>query len=438
MASSPTSRYTRKKCVVVVVTLLVVQATVLVYIRPPISLHSRTSKYRTRTQTHTISPFSPYTTTADDADTHADGRFQSIAQKDTQTHEDSRTKISGRSSDIDSHTKSEGNAGFNNTASISTPLTQAPTTEASSLTYTLRPPGIDSLPTWKKGSFCENYIGHTLAKPFPVCVKQEVDSPISCLGSPISKNMAVCTARFVAVDTKKLQSSVRDCDTCRIDGSGSFKLIETENVQCNTPNLSSLQSHVEKNDPMYRSMVDITSYPAVSTNTCKTWVNKTAYFFHSQRYHIYFRMYSYYNLYKTMLDTGGTPGEYVVVRMAESNGYKFEEFERSLFPELQTLGEFEAGTTCFREIVFSPWCYAAVMFRCKMERHTKMKCLECNGQGLFGTSLMTFRTRALQACSLGAKHQRRDGLEQGRVLCSLRENLTRDGREIHHITSRGF
>jgi protein O-GlcNAc transferase len=147
-------------------------------------------------------------------------------------------------------------------------------------------------------------------------------------------------------------------------------------------------------------MMDVTSNPAVSPDTCYEWINRTAYFFPSQRYHIYFRLLSYYNLYKTLLDTGARTGQYVVVRMTEAAGYKFGDFERALFPELMTLSELPEKRVCFREVVFSPWAYASVMFRCKEDAETRDKCLDCNGKGLSGSSLAIFRTRALQACSL--------------------------------------
>lgn len=267
--------------------------------------------------------------------------------------------------------------------------------------YTLQPPEIDTFPTWKKGTFCERYIGHTFSQPLQMCGGTLTESDaLRCWGSSESHQMAMCSARFLAVEPKKLKASVVDCDACNIDGSGSLHLIQNDRVQCPQPNIDTLKSNTEKNDPVFRSMKGITSNDAVSVEHCQVWINKTAYFFHSQRYHIYFRMYSYYNLYKTLLERGASPGEYIVVRMAEATGYRFEDFERALFPELRTLSEFPDQRVCFREVVFSPWTYACVMFRCKMDHSTRARCLECNGQDLQGTSLMTFRTRALQACSL--------------------------------------
>ena len=267
--------------------------------------------------------------------------------------------------------------------------------------YTLQPPDVKSLANWKKGTFCDNYIGHPIRQPVAMCGGElRPEDSLTCFGNPEKNQMAMCSAKFLAVEPKKLQKSVLDCDACNIDGSGSLHLIKNNVTHCDQPNTDTLHSYAEDNNPVHRSMKEITSNSLVAPETCKTWINKTAYFFHSQRYHIYFRMYSYYNLYQTLLDRGAEPGNYVVLRMAEATGYKFEDFERTLFPELQTLSQLPDERVCFREVVFSPWAYACVMFRCKMSNSTRELCLQCDGHGLSGTTLMTFRTRVLQACSL--------------------------------------
>ena len=249
--------------------------------------------------------------------------------------------------------------------------------------------------------------------------------------------MAMCSARFLAVEPKKLKSSVVDCNACNINGSGSLHPIETDIVQCPHPNTDTLKSNTERNDPVYRSMKEITSNSAVPADHCQLWINKTAYFFHSQRYHVYFRMYSYYNLYKTLLERGASAGEYIVVRMAEAAGYKFEGFERSLFPELKTLSEFPEKRVCFREVVFSPWTYACVMFRCKMDHSTRVKCLECDGRDLHGTSLMTFRTRALQACSLqDQSREKRESRKERSIVFVKRKPYNRWKGDVSHNFQR--
>ena len=55
-------------------------------------------------------------------------------------------------------------------------------------------------------------------------------------------------------------------------------------------------------------------------------------------------------------------------------------------------------TTCFRKVVLVPQCFASVPFQCKVEGNMS-SCLDCDGKGLYGTTLMSFR-ELLKACSL--------------------------------------
>lgn len=267
--------------------------------------------------------------------------------------------------------------------------------------YTLQPPNVRSLPNWKPGTFCDNYIGHALRKPLAMCGNEpRNEDSLKCTGSPENSQMATCSVHNLALEPRKLQSKMWDCDACEIVNSNSLHRIYDSTFTCQRPNMDKLAPNTEGNDPLHRIMKEVIRTSTVPPETCKTWINKTAYFFHSQRYHIYFRMFSYYNLYKTILDTGGEIGNYIVVRMSESQKYMFGDYERSLFPELITLGDLPNERVCFRKIVIAPWTYACVIFRCKMEGSTKQRCLQCDGRGLHGTTLLTFRTRALQACSL--------------------------------------
>ena len=280
--------------------------------------------------------------------------------------------------------------------------TQAPSSSPTiNSHYTLQPPNVRSLPNWKPGTFCDDYIGHALRKPLAMCGNEpRQEDSLKCTGSPENSQMATCSVQNLALEPRKLQSKMWDCDACEIVNSDSLHLIHDDTFTCQRPNMDKLAPNTERNDPVHRVMKEVIRTSAVPSESCKTWINKTAYFFHSQRYHIYFRMFSYYNLYKTIVDRAAEMGSYIVVRMSESEKYMFGDYERSLFPELITLGDLPDERVCFREVVIAPWTYACVIFRCKMEGSTKQRCLQCDGRGLYGTTLLTFRTRALQACSL--------------------------------------
>ena len=404
MAAHSQSLPSKKRWIVVVIVgLLLIQIFVLLYIRSSPSIqHSKGNS---------LPPMEPHTSLdvlSVTPSTTGRPRFKVLSfqeKKNFSTNSSSTTVTTIPSSSTTHISLVQPTSATSEHATLSPPSTEGTSklqvTLNMTVAYTLQPPDVEHLATWKTGTFCDNYIGHALRKPLKMCGGEIKESDaLNCLGSPENKQMAVCSAQYLAVEAKKLQKAVVDCDACNIDGSGSFHLIRNNRTHCPHPNVNTLQSYTERNDPVYRSMKEITSAPVVPSDSCHLWINKTAYFFHSQRYHIYFRLYSYYNLYKTLLDRKARPGDYIVVRMAEATGYKFEKFERSLFPELVTLSEFPNQRVCFREVVFAPWTYACVMFRCKMEGSTKQRCLQCNGKGLLGTAPMIFRTRALQACSL--------------------------------------
>ena len=403
MASNGSNRF-RIKCITVVLALLLLQVVLLLFLRPNVLFSNRMLVIRSQPNT-----------------------------------QHGATSL-GRS--ITSHSSSEGPPSISkHTNSTHKQITTAQvlgsiTTSVKPPSKTLQPLNKSSSSTWKKGTFCERYIGNTFRESVTVCpTGNRSQSSLTCEGSSVSRKMVRCTARYLAVEPKKLQRIVTDCDTCNISDSGSFHLVQNSLYSCPDPSLKDIRLYSEEHDPVHRSMVDITSNPVVPNETCHTWINKTAYFFPSQRYHIYFRLYSYYNLHKTLLDNGAVPGDHIVVRMSEGTDYKFEKFERLLFPELRTLSEFPGGRVCFREVVFSPWAYANVMFRCKLEKETRWKCLECEGRGKLGTSLMTFRTQALQACSLNDQTpEQRETRKKKSIVFVKRKPYSRwEGDKIHYF-----
>jgi hypothetical protein len=412
----------RKTCIAIVLALLLLQGAIVFLIRPTILFNNRF----TRNQVNGSASPSLGKPVLNK------GPPVSISKLSNYTHNHTPSTYVSISKLSNHHTPSTHLETFSGSLTTKEPPTSTP-----SANYTLQPPDVSSYSNWKKGTFCEEYIGKTFSKELPVCSTVNNQSSLTCVGSSVSTNMARCTARFLAVEPEKLRRVVTDCDTCNISNSGSFHLIQNNHSSCPEPSLRALQSNSEANDPLHRSVIDITSNPTVPSETCHTWINKTAYFFSSQRYHIYFRLYSYYNLYKTLLDQGAVPGNYIVVRMSEASKYKFEDFERLLFPELKTLSELPEGRVCFREVVFSPWAYSAVMFRCKMERDTIWKCLDCEGRGKLGTSLMTFRTRALQACSLKDQtREQRQSRANKSIVFVKRKPYTRWNGDTHHNFQR--
>ena len=147
----------------------------------------------------------------------------------------------------------------------------------------------------------------------------------------------------------------------------------------------------------------ITNSPVQKKTTCQHWINETAFVFSSHSHHIYFRFLVYYAIHKSLLDHHVEPGNYRIFRLTEGFNYIFPDYEQALFPGVQPITALPNASVCFRKIVLVPKCYATILFQCKMQYEIRSKCLSCNGQGLTGTGLQSFRSRVLAACGLKDK-----------------------------------
>lgn len=145
---------------------------------------------------------------------------------------------------------------------------------------------------------------------------------------------------------------------------------------------------------------DLISNRPLPKDTCQHWINETAFFFSSHAHHIYFRFLAYYAIHKSLLDHRVEPGGYHVFRLTEGYNYLFPDYERALFPGVIPITDLPDGNVCFRRAVLVPKCYATILFQCKMQYEIRDKCLACNGRGLAGTALRSFRTRVLAACGI--------------------------------------
>ena len=265
---------------------------------------------------------------------------------------------------------------------------------------TLLPPPTPA--TWKAETFCDTFIEHPFQKPVPVCDSVMLaNHSVSCFRTPRSNVMATCTIRDLAVHPKKLRSAMSNCNTCDIRRTMSVWLLESNETQCPVPTMTHLLKATEHVDYMQNFVHEVISSEEKPPSACEQWVNKTAYFFMvSQPHHIYFRFLVYYNVHKSLINNSAVDEDSVIIRISDSNDYKFEDFERALFPGMLTLKNFSNSIVCFRKVVLVPWAYACVLFRCRIEDSLRYDCLKCDGTDLFGTSFMSFRTRVLKACSL--------------------------------------
>jgi hypothetical protein len=182
--------------------------------------------------------------------------------------------------------------------------------------------------------------------------------------------------------------------------SGAISLVENRQFDCRKPSIHDLVRTLEGGDYVRWLVDDLISNAPVHDRSCQHWINETAFFFSSHSHHIYFRFLAYYSVHKSLLDHSVEPGSYHVYRMTQGYNYLFPDYEDALFPGIRTVENLPSGTVCFRRAVLVPKCYATVLFQCKMQYEIRDKCLECDGRGLPGTGLSSFRTRVLAACGI--------------------------------------
>lgn len=145
---------------------------------------------------------------------------------------------------------------------------------------------------------------------------------------------------------------------------------------------------------------DLISNPSAPRTGCKQWINETVFLFSSSAHHIYFRFLAYYSIHKSLLDHHVEPGNYRIFRLSGGYNYMFPDYESALFPGLQSISDLPDSEFCFKKVVLVPKCYATIFFQCKMQAEIRGRCLQCDGRGLSGTSLQSFRTRVLAACGI--------------------------------------
>ena len=247
-------------------------------------------------------------------------------------------------------------------------------------------------PTWKKGSFCDDFIERQFYEPVAVCGPTLLpEHSIGCRHTPKSKYMIQCTVENVAMLGP------------RIPGESARYVPLIGEKQCPSPSMSGVKKTTEGNDPARKILEKLLPEKPVSSSVCREWINKTAFIYAGgQSVHIYFRFIAYFNLHKAIQNEGIAPGQYVIIRQPHKGlKYLFPEWEKKLFPELITADDDLPNTTvCFRKMILVAHSFASVLFRCKMEGNVRGPCFNCKGRGLYGTSLYSFRDRVISSCGL--------------------------------------
>ena len=246
--------------------------------------------------------------------------------------------------------------------------------------------------TWKKGSFCDNFVEHTFQTPLAVCGGTLLpEHNIKCFHNTQSKLMIYCILESVYMSAPRAVGSTAD-----------IGLLTGGERSCPSISLSGVHKTTETGDPNRTLLDKVAAKKREPVSICQQWINKTAFLYTGdQPVHIYFRMNAYYNLHKAIAREGVAPGEFVIIRHITSGGYLFSEWERrKLFPEMIPIDELANKTICFRKLVIVPAGFAGIIFRCKMESNVIRSCFNCKGRGLYGNSLYSFRHRVISSCGL--------------------------------------
>ena len=251
---------------------------------------------------------------------------------------------------------------------------------------------------WRKDSFCGNFLLNTLSRLVPVCSNEvsQGDS-IICYGSDVAPGtMGSCILRNVAVQPNLLYKSIE----AKFDKEGTIFLINNETSSCVAPTTNLIAKKVDKGDFQLKLLSKIAVSKQKPSSVCDVWINKTAFFFINEKFHIYFRFLGYYNVHKALWDHQVSAGDYIIVRISTNDKMPHPEFDDALFPGIINLKHLPDATVCFKKVVTVPHCFSSILFRCKMDPQIRQKCFQCHGENYPGMPFHSFRERTLRACNL--------------------------------------
>ena len=266
--------------------------------------------------------------------------------------------------------------------------------------------GLDVGATWPEDSFCQEFLSHRFSHKLTPCT--ESNDRVVCYGSPYDDKMGECTITHVAIDTEKFYATMKK-NRDSVEGSNSLWLLWDSNVNpCPETKFGPLDQYLQGGD--YVKRVTKASILSSPKGKCDAWLNGTAFFFLGFDVHIYFKVLSWFSLHNGLLNyekQGQLP--VLIVRIPETETkFLFPDFEKRLFPDapvvsLENLASSGKKVVCFEHIRLFPWAWSSTPFRCKMADavgRLRQKCYNCNSRNLPGTRFMSFRRRALSACSI--------------------------------------
>jgi len=258
---------------------------------------------------------------------------------------------------------------------------------------------------WRKDSFCGKFLLDTLSREVPVCSNKVSQSDsIICYGSDIDPaTMGSCVLRNIAVQPNLLYKSIEA--KSNFDNGKTIFLINNGNTSCIAPNNEFFARKVEKDDFQLKLLSKIAVSKQRPSSVCDVWINKTAFFFVSEKFHIYFRFLAYYNVHKALWDHQVSAGDYLIVRISTNDMMLYPEFDDALFPGTINLKHLPNATVCFKKVVTVPRCFSSTQFRCKMSPSFRKECFQCSGANYPGMPFHSFRERTLRACNVTGNYR---------------------------------
>lgn len=204
------------------------------------------------------------------------------------------------------------------------------------------------------------------------------------------------------IKPSKLAAALFNADYVHFNGrEDSVVLINDKETSCPSPNSYSVSNSMEDGDYIRLLVSTLVRQKQVSSSDCEKWIDKTVFFFTGHPFHVYFRFLDYYNLHKALSDYNLREDEYDIIKVSTGTSeYHYQDFERKLYPNIIHISDLPNVTTCYRRVVLVPKSYASTLFQCKMHWSLKDHCMVCDGRGLSGTDLQTFRKRVIKSCLL--------------------------------------
>ena len=322
--------------------------------------------------------------------------------------------------------------------SPSSDLTEASNVSTTTETFTQNFLFMDEGQSWKD-PFCDEFLSNKFSVKMTPC--DSGSNRVLCFGSPFDDKMGSCFISKLVMDPKKFHH-VMQTNRDSVEQSNSLWLNRNSAVvnPCPGPEFSPLEKYMVGGD--YVKRLAKTSILSVPKGKCERWINGTTFIFMGFDTHIYFKYLSWFSLHNGIINFESNSGKKpsLIIRLPQTKGeFTHSLYEQKLFQEtkLMSLYDFSqenTGITCFENVIITPWAYSTSAFRCKMAdaiSRLRNRCYNCNSRGLPGTRYLSFRRRALAACSLEdePQNEKKQGNDPQKIVLEIRKPYLRHSED---------